>query len=239
MAFWGIYSYLYSLSLRTSFPYRLLLEDLIRTLKLRQGAVILEAGCGPGLVVERIVQGTEGKGISVTGLDLSERMIGQARIRCRDFANVTLQVADLDERLLFPDSFFDRVVCCNTLYALHDPRRALSEFHRVLRQGGAAIIANPKPNAGEDALIRAHIGALWRLTPLYRRIYHILGFLLLLPVNLAIVAINRVIIGKGRSGEYHFLSREDLQQLLEEVGFRNIDVRSCYADQDWLVRAEK
>jgi hypothetical protein len=64
-------------------------------------------------------------------------------------------------------------------------------------------------------------------------------FLLLFPVNLAVITINKVIVEKGRSGEYHFLAEEDLRKILQEVGFRSIDISSCYADQDWLVRAEK
>ena len=239
MPFWEIYSYFYSLSLRTSFPYRHLLEDLSNTLKAKEREDILDAGCGPGLAIERIVEENEGKGISITGLDFSERMIRQAHNRCRNFANVTLQVADLNKSLQFPESFFHKVICCNPLYALEDPHRVISEFHRVLKQGGAVIIANPKPNAGEKALIREHIVALGRLTPVYRRIHHILVSVLLLPVNLVAVTINRVIVEKGRRGEYHFLAKEDLQRLFQEVGFRNIDIGSCYADQDWLVRAEK
>jgi ubiquinone/menaquinone biosynthesis C-methylase UbiE len=239
MPFWEIYSYFYSLSLRTSFPYRHLLEDLSNTLKAEEGEDILDAGCGPGLVIERIVEENEGKAISITGLDFSERMIRQAQKRCKNLANVTLQVTDLNKSLQFPDGSFYKVICCNTLYALQDPHRVLAEFHRVLKQGGAIIIANPKPNAGEKALIREHIATLGRLIPLYRRIYRILMFLLLLPINLAVITINKIIVEKGRSGEYHFLSKEDLQQLLQEVGFRNIDIGSCYADQDWLVRAEK
>jgi ubiquinone/menaquinone biosynthesis C-methylase UbiE len=239
MPFWEIYSYFYSLSLRNSFPYGCLLEDLSNTLDIKGRENILDAGCGPGLVIEKIIEENKGKGITITGLDLSRRMIKHAHRRCKNFSNVKLQVADLNKNLEFPDNSFDKVICSNTLYALENPHRVIFEFYRVLKQGGAVVIANPKPNAGEKELIREHLTALEKLTPIYRKIYRILLFLLLIPINLVVITINKIIIEKGKSREYHFLCKEDLQKILQEVGFKSIAINSCYADQDWLVRAEK
>lgn len=239
MPFWEIYSYFYSLCLRNSFPYRRLLKDLGNALNIRGGESILDAGCGPGLVIERIIQENEGNRIDITGLDLSKRMIEHAYRRCNRFSNVKLKVADLNKSLEFPNNSFDKVICSNTLYALGNPHAVISEFHRVLKQGGVVIIANPKPNAGEKQLIREHLTALRRLTPLHRKIYHILLLVLLTPVNLVAIAMSKVIIGRGKNREYQFLDRETLQRFLRQVGFKNIDIGSCYADQDWLVKAEK
>lgn len=239
MPFWEIYSYFYSLSLRNLFPYRYLLEDLSNALDIKAWENILDAGCGPGLVIEKVLEENKGQGISITGLDLSNRMIKYAHKRCKKFSNVKLQVADLNKNLEFPDSSFHKVICSNTLYALENPHRVISEFHRVLKLGGALIIANPKPNAGEEKLIREHLTALNKLTPIYKKIYHILVFLVLIPVNLVVITINKVIIEKGKNREYQFLGKEDLRNILQEVGFKSIDMNSCYADQNWLVRAEK
>jgi ubiquinone/menaquinone biosynthesis C-methylase UbiE len=215
------------------------LEDLSNTLDIKEGESILDAGCGPGLVIEKVIEENKGKGISITGLDLSKRMIKHAHRRCKKFSNVKLQVADLNKNLEFPDNSFDKVVCYNTLYALEDPQRVISEFYRVLKPGAAVIITNPKPNAREKELIREHLTALKKIAPIYKKIYNILIFLLLIPVNLVVITINKVIIEKGKSREYHFLGKEDLQKILQEVGFKSIDISSCYADQDWLVRAGK
>jgi len=239
MPFWEIYSYFYSLSLRNLFPYTCLLEDLSDALDIKERESILDAGCGPGLVIEKVIEENKGKGISITGLDFSKRMIKYAHRRCKNFSNVKLQVADLNRNLEFPNSFFDKVICSNTLYALENPHRVIFEFYRILKPGGAVIIANPKPNAGEKEIIREHLTALKKLTPIYKKIYHILIFLLLIPVNLVVITINKVIIEKGKNKEYHFLGKEDLQKILQEVGFKSIYISSCYADQDWLVRAEK
>ena len=239
MAFWDLYSYFYSLSLGNLFPYRSLLEDLYNTLDIKQGQSVLDAGCGSGLVIAKILEENRGREISITGLDSNRTMIRHAHRKCRHFPNVKLQVADLNKSLEFPDSTFDKVICSNTLYALDEPQAVISEFHRVLKPGGALIIANPKPKAGENTLMKEHVSALNKLTPLRRKIRQILLSLLLIPVHLVVIAINRIIIDKARRGQYHFLTEKDLQRVLREVGFRNIQTSSCYADQNWLGRAEK
>jgi ubiquinone/menaquinone biosynthesis C-methylase UbiE len=239
MLFWEIYSYFYSLSLGNLFPYRRLLEDLNNALDIKGGESILDAGCGPGLVIEKVLEQNPVREVSITGVDVNKTMIRHAHRKCVGLPNVKFQVADLNRSLDFRDSTFDRVVCSNTLYALEEPRAAISEFHRVLKPAGALIIANPKPNAGQNTLIREHISALNRLTPLYRKVYQILISLLLVPVDLVVMAMNRFIIDKARRREYHFLTERDLARILQEIGFRNIQTRSCYAEQDWLVRAEK
>jgi len=239
MPFWDIYSYFYSLSLGNLFPYRQLLEDLNNALGIKGGENILDAGCGPGLVIEKILEQNPRREISITGVDVNKTMIRHAHRKCRNFPNVKLQVADLNRNLEFSDATFDRVICSNTLYALEEPRAVISEFHRVLRPYGTLIIANPKPNAGENTLMKEHVSALNRLTPFYRKVYQILISLLLIPVNLVVMAMNKVIIEKARSRRYHFLTERDLERILQEVGFTNIQTRSCYADQNWLVRAKK
>jgi ubiquinone/menaquinone biosynthesis C-methylase UbiE len=239
MPFWEIYSYFYALCLGNLFPYRRLLEDLNHSLQVKEGDRILDAGCGPGLVIGKIVEENKGRRVSVIGVELSKGMIRHARRRCKDFANVKLQVGDLNSNLDFSDGFFDKVICCNTLYALENPQKVISEFHRVLKPGASLVITNPKPNAEMKELIREHVRTLKTLTPLRRRLYHVFLFLLLLPVNFVVVGINTVIVKKGRSGKYHFLGEEDWKKVLEQGGFHNVDIKSCYAGQNWLVRAEK
>ncbi len=84
---------------------------------------------------------------SVTGLDISEDMTAIARSNALSigvavdfrFGNT----ADLD----MADEAVDVVFCLEALLHLDDPWRAVKEFHRVLSQGGSAVIttigANP------------------------------------------------------------------------------------------------
>ena len=121
MPFWEIYSYFYSLSLRNLFPYRRLLEDLNNALGINERESILDAGCGPGLVIKKVLEENKGKEISITGVDISRTKIRHAYRKYRNLSNVKLQVADLNKSLEFPDATFDKVISSNTLYALEDP----------------------------------------------------------------------------------------------------------------------
>ena len=239
MPIWEIYSCFYGLSLSRLLPYRQLLEELNSALDIRDGHSVLDAGCGPGLVMEKIITENKSRGISITGVDFSRAMLRRARKRCRGEAAIKLQVADLNKELEFKDDTFDRVICSNTLYALQSPGRTISELRRVLKPGGLLVAANPKPEAGQRQLMNEHVAALKKLTPLHKRVHGFVVTLLLIPVNLIVMAINRAITEKGKGKGYHFLDAEDLRNVFQEAGFASVEINSCYADQDWLVKVTK
>jgi predicted TPR repeat methyltransferase len=56
------------------------LERLVRAADLPPDSVVLDAGCGPGLVSEALLKG----GLRVVGVDLSAEMIERAGRRCAD-----------------------------------------------------------------------------------------------------------------------------------------------------------
>ena len=73
---------------------------------LREAGVrtILELGCGTGNDAARLADA----GYSVTAIDLSGEAIGQARARYGSMARFA--VADMTQRLPFPDESFDAVM---------------------------------------------------------------------------------------------------------------------------------
>jgi ubiquinone/menaquinone biosynthesis C-methylase UbiE len=103
---------------------------LIRALP--PGGKLLDIGCGTGLFVEKYIR----HGGSATGLDISTKMIGQARNRCTccDFTVGT------GEKIPFRDSSFDAVSSLLVFSYLRDPAAMLSETYRVLQPGGAVAI---------------------------------------------------------------------------------------------------
>ncbi len=78
----------------------------------------------------------------VTGVDLTPEMLSIARRRAKELSrDVDLHEGDA-HNLEFPDASFDSVVCTYSLCGIPDPRRALSEMHRVLRPGGKLILVD-------------------------------------------------------------------------------------------------
>jgi len=97
---------------------------------------ILDAGCGEGYL-SRILAG---RGATVTGVDSSGKLIEAARAqRHADELQVSFDVASVDE-LPYADNAFDLVVCNHLVNDLYDPSKPISEFARVLRDGGRLVI---------------------------------------------------------------------------------------------------
>lgn len=100
---------------------------------------ILEAGVGQGVVLKNI-QRRGGKNIkSLTGIDLSDRLIEMAR---NLVPQAKILKADI-EQMPFPNDSFDFVVMVDVFPYLLDFDKALEEVRRVLRPDGKFIVTVP------------------------------------------------------------------------------------------------
>ncbi len=91
---------------------------------------VLEAGCGPGELAERIARELDAE---VVAVDISPRMVELARTR-----GVDARVGDVQD-LPFHDGEFDCAVAAWMLFHVPDLDRGLSELARVLRRGGRLV----------------------------------------------------------------------------------------------------
>ena len=106
------------------------LELLFQTISGLRPSHVLEVGCGPGELSERM---RVELGASVAAVDVSPRMVGLARGR-----GVDAQLGDVQD-LPFPDASFDCAVAAWMLYHVPDVDRALGELARVVRPGGHLV----------------------------------------------------------------------------------------------------
>ena len=119
----------------------------------------LDVGCGEGRFCRMLKQ----HGVNdVTGIDPTPALIGAARARDADGAYLQAQA----ERLPFGDASFDLVISYLTLIDIPDIQAAIPEMARVLKPGGALLIANL--NGFNTA--RAETG--WLKNGAGRRIHH-------------------------------------------------------------------
>lgn len=128
-------------------------------LALPAGAKILDIGCGSGWLSEYFAR----LGYDVTGIDISEDLIGMARDRigrvpydvdhqtplhCR-FLTHDIEIEPLAEK-------FDAVICYDSLHHLEDERKVFRHLAAMLDVGGLLfILEGHKPSAGsgtEDEL---------------------------------------------------------------------------------------
>lgn len=98
---------------------------------------VLEIGVGTGLTFKHLPQG-----IDFTGIDLSEKMLDQARKRAqsqhRDYSLVQMDAS----KLSFPDESFDLVISAHFLSATSNPVPALLEMKRVVKKTGRILLVN-------------------------------------------------------------------------------------------------
>lgn len=96
---------------------------------------VLDLGCGAGwlarLLAEQVPEGR------VVGVDLSDEMIRRARHNNVDLANAMFVVGEAEE-IPWDAGFFTQAISVEAAYYWPDPRAALREVHRVLREGGSA-----------------------------------------------------------------------------------------------------
>lgn len=106
--------------------------------RLGDDASLLDAGCGTGGLIRRLVP--RRSGWRWTGIELSPVAVGLARDRIGAIADL---LTGSVTALPFENCTFDAVVAADVLYHLDDDMAALREFHRVLRPDGILVVNVP------------------------------------------------------------------------------------------------
>ena len=102
---------------------------------------ILDVACGTGDSTVSIAKAA-GEGSTVTGVDISEGMMALVEGKAAKAGVgdcIRLQVAD-GEALPYEDGSFDRVTCAFGIRNFEHKEKGLSEFRRVLKPDGKAVI---------------------------------------------------------------------------------------------------
>jgi ubiquinone/menaquinone biosynthesis C-methylase UbiE len=100
---------------------------------------VLDVACGPGLVACAFARHAE----HVTGIDITEAMIEQARLRQQEqgLHNVHWQVGNAVP-LPFADDTFSLVITRYSFHHFQEPASSLAEMIRVCRPGGRVMVAD-------------------------------------------------------------------------------------------------
>ena len=113
----------------------------------KPGERILDAGCGTGRHLGPLLRARS----NPVGVDFSRGMLEIAR---RNYPDVPLALADLQQSLPFENERFDAVLCALIGEHLNELPFALREMHRVLRANGRLVFSVYHPEmaaAGKEA----------------------------------------------------------------------------------------
>jgi ubiquinone/menaquinone biosynthesis C-methylase UbiE len=157
--------------------------ELVDELNLSRGATVLDAGCGPGYLLEALAR----RGFQVSGMDGSKGMLESAELRLRaaqpSFA-FTLKQGDI-EHLPFEDAQFDLVLSTGVIEYLTGDATVLREMFRVLRPGGHLVLPVTNvwsPVNAFDGIIEFLKRQAWFRRP-FNLVWERLGHGTLLPRN--------------------------------------------------------
>lgn len=96
----------------------------------------MDVGCGTGNFSLKLAK----LGYSVTGIDISDKMLEVARKKSAQAA-VALDFFNMDAcNLDFLDEYFDGAVSIAALEFIRDPTKALEEMFRVVKVGGFVLV---------------------------------------------------------------------------------------------------
>ena len=132
-------------------------EDLVDQLVARifhKGGRMLDVACGLGASTQRLAL-TFAPDL-ITGINISDTQIADARMRAPDCTFQVMNATELD----FPDDYFDAVICVESAYHFGTRDNFFEEAHRVLKPGGSLVMSDILFRTPFNALVEiGHIPA--------------------------------------------------------------------------------
>ena len=112
---------------------------VLEKMRIEKGMHVLDLGCGTGTVTLEIASRLEGTG-RVVGLDLSERMLGEAERKLAELGYTNVEFVLGRASVLGYKACFDYVLSTNAFHHFGDKEEVFSQVWRSLKPGGCFLV---------------------------------------------------------------------------------------------------
>lgn len=113
------------------------------------GFSVLDMGCGTGQLICEMASELNRYNLDITGVDLSQGMIDQARKKINNATFVRVDASEFDPG----HRQYDVITCLNSFPYYPDPEQVLSSLLKMLKKDGILIITHASINSFYDAMV--------------------------------------------------------------------------------------
>jgi ubiquinone/menaquinone biosynthesis C-methylase UbiE len=114
-------------------------KKALESLNIAGNSIILDVGCGTGLLFSHVAAEAQ----TVVGVDVSGRLLLQAKERARKFPDVNVVQADADH-MPFKNDYFSMVFAFTVLQNMPKPLETLKELGRVAKLNALVVVTGLK-----------------------------------------------------------------------------------------------
>lgn len=115
------------------------IEAAMENISVERESTVLDVGCGTGLLLNYVAN----KAGAIVGLDISRKILLQARERGKNFSNVHLILADADNMPL-KEGIFSLLFAVTLIQNMPNPFKVLNEVKRVTKENAIMVITGLK-----------------------------------------------------------------------------------------------
>ena len=115
------------------------IEATIKNVSIEKYELVLDAGCGTGLLFSYVADNAE----TTVGIDISRKILLQAKKRAEYFPKVHLIWADADHMPL-KDNVFSHVFAITLIQNTPNPVKTLNEIKRIAKENAVIVVTGLK-----------------------------------------------------------------------------------------------
>ena len=125
------------------------MKAALSNVHLKENSLILDMGCGTGLLFPHIAD----KAKLLVGIDTSAKLLKQAQKRAKQHPNITVIQADADHTP-FKNQTFHTIFAITLLQNMPDPTATLKEIGRITKPKATIILTGLKKEFTQEAIVK-------------------------------------------------------------------------------------